>query len=506
MFGLIIKELEIFTTFLKKYDKIYLYGAGKIGRRYARFLSMMGIVPAGFIITEGNSATVDGIEVFPVSDLKNEMSCSVGVIIAFRGADEQDIRLRIGALPGLLKPKDDFQNILELETIIFPFFRDISKPRQNLKPVHEWSRILIVRLDVLGDLIMSTALIREIRKNCPDSHITLVVRSSNEMLFRECPYIDDLIVYDCDLSKTEADISLEELESLWKKVKKFITDKLSMHYDIVFQLCSLLNGRGALEAVMLGYASEADCQIGRVYAWKKSVEKSNYIYKRFSDSLSCVTYDAMPKHEVACMLDMLRKCGGRVENERLELWFADRETNMLPVSLSSNKRWLAIGVVGRIPSQCWPADRFQDFFLQIGERYRDVGFILFGGNDAVDTAGKIVRGMQSSVDVMDLTGKTSLAQAAYMMKKCIAYVGANTGLMHMAAALGLPVVEISFYVRGEDGKENSPMGPWGTKSIVLQKFPMDDCREICCKPYSHCITQITVEEVSEAVEKMLCVK
>ena len=54
---------------------------------------------------------------------------------------------------------------------------------------------------------------------------------------------------------------------------------------------------------MLGFASGADCQIGKVYAWKKNVDTRAYLYERLSASMSYISYDMMPKHEVACMLD-----------------------------------------------------------------------------------------------------------------------------------------------------------------------------------------------------------
>ena len=129
---------------------------------------------------------------------------------------------------------------------------------------------------------------------------------------------------------------------------------------------------------------------------------------------------------------------------------------------------------------------------------------MFGGSEAQDTAKRIKHSLSnSSTLVIDLTGKTTLHQAILVMNNCVAYVGANTGLMHMAAALGKPVVEISLYVRCEDGQENIHMGPWGTKSIVIQKYGMDGCSEMCSKPYPHCITQISVQEVIEATEKLL---
>lgn len=503
----LIDELKAMLVFCEKYDDVYLYGAGQIGRKYLKILSRKEIVPAGFIVTEGVRSEVDGVNVFPLSEIKNNLSSKIGVIAAFKGAEESYIRSKVGDMPGIFVSKLNLPSIFSLESELFPFVENISKVKPIVKPKSEWRNILIIRLDVMGDSIMSTAFIRELRKNCPESHITLAVRASNEMIFKDCPYISDLVMYDCSDNSGQEDLSVEQIEMFWQTAGQFVKEKFSIQYDIVFQLCPLLSGRGALEALMLGYATGADCQIGRIYAWKKNVDMRAYLYERLSTNMSYISYDMMPKHEVACMLDMLRRCGGIVENETLELWF-DSSVTMEELLLNKfgidiKHTWIAVGIVGSLPSQCWPADRYGQFLNEFWQKH-NVGFIMFGGSEAQDAAKRIKHSLSnSSTMVIDLTGKTTLYQAMSVMNRCVAYVGANTGLMHMAAALGKPVVEISFYVRGEDGQENSPMGPWGAASIVLQQYGMDGCSEICSKPYPHCITQISVQEVMDATEKLL---
>ena len=504
---MMLSEVELFISFCKKHEQIYLYGAGKIGRKYLDILKWMGRLPDGFIVSGDSCGEVDGIKVFTASEIKNRMSSTVGVIATFKGADENILRSALGEIPDVYIPGDDLRTMLEWEYVFFAFLKKQGCIASDLKSEREWSNILIIRLDVLGDAIMSTAFIRELRRNCPNSHITLVVNPVNELLFQNCPYVTELCLYDFEKQVKEHEMSVYSLQHKWEHVEKFASNFLPRHYDIVFQLCPLLGGRSALEALMLGCAVKADCQVGRVYSWKKNKDRDTYLYDRFSQLFSYISYDEMPKHEVACLLDMLSRCGGIVDNERLELWF-DKNATMDKLLLNkfgidSKQTWIAVGIVGRLPSQCWPADRYGRFFEEFVKKH-NVGFIMFGGSDAQETAEKIKNNLSNTSNmVIDLTGQTTLKQAISVMRNCVAYVGANTGLMHMAAALGKPVVEISFYVKSEDGQENSPMGPWGTKSIVLQKHGMDGCSEICSKPFSHCITQISVQEVVEATEQIL---
>lgn len=503
----LIDGFDIVEKFCKIYAKIYLYGAGKIGESCLQFLLSKGIRPAGFITTEGEEGVVSDFHAYPIASLKNKLTDKVGIIATFRGAEEEYIRLQVGDKPGVLVPGAELQSFFCLEGKVLPFIKKKSKAKPVVLEKKKWKKILVIRLDVMGDLIMSTAFLRELRRNCPESKITLVVRKSNELLFNECPYITNLALYDASNLEGQENLSLNIIEMMWKKTKKFFDEKICDKYDMVFHLCSLLSGRGSLEGLLLGCASDACCQIGRVFAWERDLEIKIYLYKRFAEILSFVSFDKMPKHETACMLDMLRRCGGDVKNEKLELWFNRGDdfdiTLMERYIVSRIRNWIALGVVGRLPSQCWPTDRFSQLCEVLWKKY-SFGVVIFGGDDAKEAADAIIKQVKHSNEfIINITGETTMKQAMAVMKQCKAYVGANTGLMHMATAVGVPVVEISFYVRGDNGQENSPMGPWGTKSIVLQKKGLDDCSEICSKPYAHCIKQISVQEVVDAIEQLL---
>ena len=107
-----------------------------------------------------------------------------------------------------------------------------------------------------------------------------------------------------------------------------------------------------------------------------------------------------------------------------------------------------------------------------------------------------------------MIGKLTILQSAVLMKYCKLYIGNDTGLMHLAAAAKVQIVEISCWPKsGNKMDGNSPylFGPWKVKHIVVNpEKPLEPCRDSCIfKHIPHCITQIKVDRVIEAVEKLL---
>jgi ADP-heptose:LPS heptosyltransferase len=101
-----------------------------------------------------------------------------------------------------------------------------------------------------------------------------------------------------------------------------------------------------------------------------------------------------------------------------------------------------------------------------------------------------------------LAGRTTLLQYAAIVKRCDLFVGNDNGPMHMAAALGVPVVAL---FGPSDPRE---WGPRGEKVQVLYKRL--DCRRCfhptCARGEESCMKQISVEEVFAAAKKLLSTK
>ena len=109
--------------------------------------------------------------------------------------------------------------------------------------------------------------------------------------------------------------------------------------------------------------------------------------------------------------------------------------------------------------------------------------------------------------MIDLTGTTTLRQTISLLKRCKLYIGNDSGLMHLAAAMKVPIVEISCWPKnGDKFHHNSPyrFGPWKTRAVVVNpEKAIEPCLGGCTKFEPHCILQVEVEDVKGAAEKLL---
>jgi ADP-heptose:LPS heptosyltransferase len=104
-------------------------------------------------------------------------------------------------------------------------------------------------------------------------------------------------------------------------------------------------------------------------------------------------------------------------------------------------------------------------------------------------------------------GKITLRQLTSILSYCKLYMGHDTGIMHITAAMKIPVLEISCWPEfGDKFSAKSPyhFGPWGVRHIILSpEKPLEPCKDECISSKPHCILQVTVEDAKEAVKKLL---
>jgi ADP-heptose:LPS heptosyltransferase len=131
--------------------------------------------------------------------------------------------------------------------------------------------------------------------------------------------------------------------------------------------------------------------------------------------------------------------------------------------------------------------------------------VLLGGKAEQEFAAVLADGLGSTA--ISAAGVLSLRAAAALLRRCRLYIGHDTGAMHLAAAVGVPVVEISCHpLTGSPYSWNAPQrfGPWGVPSRILQPTkPLPPCRNECDTDKPHCILQIEPDAVIAAAEELL---
>lgn len=389
---------------------IYLYGAGKYGKKYLRLLQAEGICVTAFITTEYEISTYCGLPVYGVNDISPLITEKDWVILAYKGADSTEVGQRFCHIkPHIIhydSPK--IRHFMKYETFFAPIVRRLQKQFQNphtLRKQALWKSFLVIRLDAIGDVVCTTALIRELKHNYPKAKLTVVVRKETEPLLKDCPYINNLILFDGKQGKGELIEDWKDFENIDEKVSAYAAEYFSdKYFDAVFLPTEILCGRSGVEELLLALYSKADCRIGHL------VDCDNYrrwMYGMVKTLFSKVVYQIYPMHETMFQLDMLRDCGLTIVNDKTELWVNKGSKKKIEVLLkedgtSADDILIAVGLVGSIQVRNWKAQNYNELFHVFDTKYEGkVKFIILGGEDALGWASELEKNERT---IIDLTG------------------------------------------------------------------------------------------------------
>lgn len=182
---------------------------------------------------------------------------------------------------------------------------------------------------------------------------------------------------------------------------------------------------------------------------------------------------------------------GQKEISRVsELW---RE-----IGINADQLVVAVAPGSKMAAKKWPMERFIATGRALLSKYVDVRLLIFGGDEDVPLGIEMIESLGDKV--ITLAGQLSVLESAEGLRRCHAYVGNDTGVMHLAAAVGTPCIAI-FSARDHPGRWE----PIGDKHVVLRKDPpCAGCLlDVCTTNAMKCLTDITVDAVFSAVVQVL---
>ncbi|MBW8001340.1 MAG: glycosyltransferase family 9 protein [Planctomycetes bacterium] len=357
------------------------------------------------------------------------------------------------------------------------------------------NRVLVVRLDDIGDMVLTTPFIRELRRNLPNAWITLIVSETVFNMVELCPYVDEILKVNCK-ARCLTDCVRNFINAI--RFRKHFCNSESYDLAIAPRWDVDLHG-----ASILAYSSKATHRIGYSRKVKRSKKFLNWgLDYCFTDLL----YDNKLKHEVERNLSIINFLGGEVKTKKLELWLGSEDISFAKQQLSGfrNKFCIGIGIGAGHRRRIWPVTNFIELALKCKDTY-GAKFVLVGGPEDEEKGKQF--SAQLGEGVIDFTGKTTLRQTVALLKYCDLLVGNDTGSKHIAAAMEVPVVEITPHpFSGDPSRNMSPkrFGAWGVKHIVVQpNKALSPCSETCRAQESHCIRSVKVESVYKAIGKLL---
>lgn len=334
-------------------------------------------------------------------------------------------------------------------------------------------KILFIRRDNIGDLICTTPAIHAVRERFPNAKIGLLVNTYNEEAIRNNPDIDEIYVY--EKAKHAPD---KNKLSVWLKNLNVLRKIRGEVYDVAIG-CGSYSPRLARYTFMTG----AKTRIGFL---RKDIKKSvNYNKPLYEPS--------GPLHEAERTFLLLSPLGISGKPSQLRVYSGDEDTRRVREFISKSgpvkKHLIAFHISSRRPENRWPVEKFIELARLAKESLDCTVLILWspGSEKNVYHPGDD----EKAEIILNTPGLQTIAYRTVNLSELIAALGLSDlvvccdgGAMHLAAALGKPVVTMWGSTSADRWR------PWATDHVLLQ----DETRKA---------GNISVGAVFEAARKLL---
>ncbi len=360
-----------------------------------------------------------------------------------------------------------------------------------------FKRILAVKLAGIGDVLTATPALRALRQSFPDAWIDLLVPPMASELMHDSPLVNGIIIFDKYQYDRPLDIlKLRRLGGAFGLFKRLA----GPGYDCAIIFHHLTTRWGALKFALLAFSTRAQRKVGldngRGWFLTDRVVDHGFGYM----------------HEVEYWLAMAGKIGAKVDEPTLEATISPEDEASTKKLLEEANEWssqrgprIAIhpGSGEYSLARRWAPEGFAAVADALAEEYR-AQVILVGGEREKEAVEEVVESMCSRP--INLAGRMTLKQLAALLKGCHLFLGNDSGLVHLAKAVGIPAVAIF-------GPSNHrAWGPYGGErdKVVRLEMPCAPClyrghqvglRQGCAT--RECMTEIQPEMVLEAARRIL---
>lgn len=353
-------------------------------------------------------------------------------------------------------------------------------------------KVLVIRLSAIGDTIHSLPVAAAIKRRLPETHIGWVVEPMSAPLIANNPAVDEVFV----LPRKEW---IKKLASPlhWASVAQdanaFWTDIRNKNYDVVLDM------QGLLKSALCTVASGAPKRIG----FSHTREGAGLF---LTDKVEVGNYFAPDKHivrvnlEIASYLFRTLGLNPTIKDEEIEFPLpAVPETSRQKIDkLLAGQTDVAVLLPGTTwSSKIWSKEKWVD----LARKLTAMPLILAGGPSEKKTNSEIAESLKTGgIAVLDITGETSLLDLIALYQKSRLVIGADSGPMHLAAAVGIP------YVIGIFGatpyKRLQPLGP-KSRAVSLHLSCQPCFEAVCPLSTNACLEELSADEVMRSVSDLL---
>ncbi len=330
-------------------------------------------------------------------------------------------------------------------------------------------RILIIHTAFIGDIVLSTPLIKKIKDTYPDSDITYVTTPVGEAILKNNPYLNNIIVYD-KRGKHKG------IKGVWELGKRLRYENFNM----------VITPHRYLRSSILSWLSRSPVRKGY------DIASGSFLFTEK------IKYDR-EKHEVEKLLSFINS-----ENKKryeIELFPGETEKmkgeNFWKVNELFEKKVVVLAPGSKWFTKQWPVE----YFNQLSEKLKElsnVKIVVVGGKDEINLP-------IETENIIDMRGKTTLLELADILSRADVVVTNDSSPIHIASAFKKPRIFALF------GPTIEKFGffPWSLNSQVFQVKDLK-CRpcgihggNTCPEKHFKCMRDILPEEVFDEIKKYL---
>jgi len=364
--------------------------------------------------------------------------------------------------------------------LIGNLFSWVPKRLKRVGEDGEIKKIAVFELAHLGDLLALTPALRLLKEKFPRASVTVCVSPWCREAIAGNPDVDEVIVYRASwfdrLSKRPFSLS---------ETAVFLRHMRRQRFDLG------IDPRGDFRNVLLMWLGNIKRRVGYGFAG------GGFLLTQVKPFEVARRQD---RHQADHNIDLINSIrGGRTVDHkdrgyRISFSKDDRDyadSLLKQEKISEKDLLIAIHPGGALPTKRWPLEKFASLIDAVVKRH-DAKVVLVGGGEEGELAGRLKK--LARKEFIDAIGKTNTHQLAALLKRCSVFVGGDSGVMHVATALKVPIVAIW-------GGHNKPSHwqPISGKNVIIHK-------EVDCGPCGlsrcddlKCLGLITVEEVLKGV-------
>jgi len=351
--------------------------------------------------------------------------------------------------------------------------------------VSRWDQarnLLCVRLDTLGDVLMTGPAMRALKESLPGSRITLLTSPAGAAVVSMMPEVDRTILYEAPWMKATAPGAGGRADYAMARRLRARNFDAAVIFTVYTQ--------SPLPAAFLCHLAGIPLRLAHC--------RENP-YQLLTDWAPELEPECLVRHEVRRQLDLVKSAGCTTREERMRIRIPARSIERMQAALrelglSGQQPWTLMHPGATAPSRRYPPESFAAVARSLAMGGWRIIFTGVGGEQ------ELVEGIRAACggETHSLAGLLTLEETAALISLAPLLISNNTGPVHLAAAAGTPVVDLYALT-------NPQHTPWSVPCRVLSHdVPCKYCyKSVCPEGHNNCLRLISPDSVVRAAEQLM---